>query len=173
MKLAEAVERVKKGLQEIGRMLDSGPFIIIDTEGRAWLSEGAQELIKQRKILTEDLLDWIRAGMDHLQKLSFLELEMDIFRMPTRDVLVIIGIRPSGTENLKLTYKEKEVLGLLVKGLSNKEIASNMSVSPGTVNTHLDNIYRKFGCSNRLEACFLALKSGFSAPAKGRGRAFR
>lgn len=172
-RLADAVERVRKGLQEIGRMLDDGPYLIIDAEGRAWLSESAEAVIRQKKIYQEDLLEWIRAGMEHLQKLSFLDLDMDILRLPGGDSLILLKSKPAGGEALKLTYKEKEVLGFLVKGFSNKEIASSMSVSPGTVNTHLDNIYRKFGCSNRLEACFLALKSGFSAPAKGKGKSFK
>jgi len=170
MKLNEAVERVRKGLRELERMLDEDAYLILDGDGRYWLNEGAKEIIRHRKIQTDDLIDWLKAGADHLQKLSYLELDLEIIRIPGDTALVLIKPRVRPSEGLKLTYKEKEVLGFLVRGLSNKEIAWNMNVSPGTVNTHLDNIYRKFGCSNRLEACFLALRNGFSAPAKVRGR---
>jgi len=171
MKLNEAVERVRKGLKELERMLDEEAYLIVDEDGRYWLSERAKEVLRHRKIHTDDLLEWLRAGVDHLQRLSYLELDLEITRLPGETALVMIRPKTLRSEGLKLTYKEKEVLGFLVKGLSNKEIAWNMSVSPGTVNTHLDNIYRKFGCSNRLEACFLALRNGFAAPAKVRGRA--
>jgi DNA-binding NarL/FixJ family response regulator len=169
-KMNEAVERVRNGLRELERMLDEEAFLVMDGEGRYWFNESAKELLKQKKIYTDDLIEWLRAGIDHLQRLSYLELELQITRLPGDTALVMIKTRVPRTDGLKLTYKEKEVLGNLVRGLSNKEIAWNMNVSPGTVNTHLDNIYRKFGCSNRLEACFLALRNGFAAPAKGRGR---
>jgi DNA-binding NarL/FixJ family response regulator len=51
-----------------------------------------------------------------------------------------------------------------VKGFSNKKIAGLMKISPGTVNTHLDNIYRKLGCSNRVTACITAVKNGLFLP---------
>jgi DNA-binding CsgD family transcriptional regulator len=170
LKMNEAVERVRKGLSELERMLDVEAFLVMDGDGRSWLNENARELLKQKRIYTEDLLEWLKAGIDHLQKLSYLELELEITRLPGDIALVIMRTKSPRTDGLRLTYKEKEVLGFLVKGYSNKEIADSMDVSPGTVNTHLDNIYRKFGCSNRLEACFLALRNGFSAPARGRGR---
>jgi len=40
------------------------------------------------------------------------------------------------------------------------------SVTPGTINTHLDNIYDKLNCSNRLAACFTALKHGLIVPTR-------
>ncbi|HHY75518.1 MAG TPA: response regulator transcription factor [Firmicutes bacterium] len=59
-----------------------------------------------------------------------------------------------------LTAKETEVLKLAAKGLSNKQIASDMGVSPRTVQTHLASIFSKLGVSSRTEAVVMALKSG-------------
>jgi len=56
-----------------------------------------------------------------------------------------------------LTKREKEVLGLLVDGKSNNEIAILLSISLATVRFHLTNIYTKFGAKNRIEAVTLAL----------------
>lgn len=61
-------------------------------------------------------------------------------------------------EGFSLTEREKEMLGLLLKGKSNKEISSLTYVSTDTVKTHLQNIYRKLGVKSRLEAVTLFLK---------------
>ncbi len=56
-----------------------------------------------------------------------------------------------------LTPREREVLALLVKGLSNNEIAGRLSVSHATAKAHVSNILAKLGVSNRAEAIALAL----------------
>ncbi len=50
-----------------------------------------------------------------------------------------------------LTTKEKEILGLLVKGLAYKQIAHQSNVSVETINTHIKNIYRKLNVHSRGE----------------------
>ncbi|MBN1582015.1 MAG: protein kinase [Anaerolineae bacterium] len=62
---------------------------------------------------------------------------------------------------VELTEREMEVIELLTEGLSNKEIARLLSVSPRTVNFHLDNIYSKIGVSSRTEAAIYALRHGW------------
>ena len=64
-----------------------------------------------------------------------------------------------------LTPREREVLGLLVDGMTNKGIAQALTLSPGTVRMHVSNILSKLGVSNRTEAVALALQSGLVAPA--------
>lgn len=61
-------------------------------------------------------------------------------------------------EKFSLTGREKEILVLLLKGKSNKDIADIMYVSTETVKTHLQNIYRKLGVKSRMEAALLFLK---------------
>jgi LuxR family maltose regulon positive regulatory protein len=51
-----------------------------------------------------------------------------------------------------LTRREIEILGLLAPGLVNKEIASQLFISPETVKKHTQNIYRKLNASNRRQA---------------------
>jgi len=64
----------------------------------------------------------------------------------------------------QLTPREIEVVQLLTQGLSNKAIAYSLSISPRTVNFHLDNIYSKMGVGSRTEAALVALRQGWVRP---------
>ncbi len=57
-----------------------------------------------------------------------------------------------------LTGREKEVLGLLVKGQSNSEIAARLSISMATTKYHVTNIFSKLGAKSRVEAVTIALE---------------
>jgi DNA-binding NarL/FixJ family response regulator len=59
-----------------------------------------------------------------------------------------------------LTLREVELLELMVKGLSNKEIAQAISLSENTVKYHVKHILHKLGAQNRTEAAVQALKIG-------------
>jgi DNA-binding CsgD family transcriptional regulator len=61
-------------------------------------------------------------------------------------------------EKFSLTEREKEMLRLLLKGKSNKEISAITFVSTETVKSHLQNIYKKLDVKSRLEAVTLFLK---------------
>ena len=59
-----------------------------------------------------------------------------------------------------LTQREVEVLVLLARGLSNKEIGARLVVSPRTVGHHVEHVYRKIGCSTRAAASLFAMQNG-------------
>ena len=58
----------------------------------------------------------------------------------------------------ELTEREREVLALLVDGLSNQEIANRLFLSLGTVKFHTGNIYSKLGVDSRVAAVTLAIQ---------------
>jgi HD-GYP domain-containing protein (c-di-GMP phosphodiesterase class II) len=57
-----------------------------------------------------------------------------------------------------LTPREIEVLRLLARGLSNKQIAASLVISPKTVGNHIEHIYAKTGASNRAGAGLFAMQ---------------
>lgn len=59
-----------------------------------------------------------------------------------------------------VSIREREVLLLAARGLSGKEIASQLFISERTVQTHLASIYDKLGAKNKTEAMLLSLKYG-------------
>ena len=56
----------------------------------------------------------------------------------------------------ELTPREHEVLRLIASGLTNREIARSLWISPNTVRSHVENIFEKLGVSNRTAAAALA-----------------
>jgi DNA-binding NarL/FixJ family response regulator len=59
-----------------------------------------------------------------------------------------------------LTSREKEVLELVAKGLSNKDVAQILNLSEGTVKVHVSNILSKLNVSSRTEAAVWAAQMG-------------
>jgi DNA-binding NarL/FixJ family response regulator len=79
--------------------------------------------------------------------------------------LVRSASRPQGLGgNNYLTVREKEVLILMARGLSNGDIARMLSLQTGTVKVHVGHILEKLGVSNRTEAAVLALQRGLIPP---------
>ena len=66
--------------------------------------------------------------------------------------------RPAG-----LTAREVEVLRLVSRGLSSKEIANRLVISPKTARNHIEHIYTKIGASSRVNASLFAMQHGLLA----------
>lgn len=60
----------------------------------------------------------------------------------------------------QLTDREREILGQLAKGLRNDDIASQLFISPQTVQTHVRNLLSKLGVHSKLEAVAFAVRHG-------------
>jgi len=64
----------------------------------------------------------------------------------------------------QLTMREKEVLQLIVNGLSNKEIAHRLNITLRTVKAHVSSILTKLNVSDRTQAAVLAIQEKFLEP---------
>lgn len=73
-------------------------------------------------------------------------------------VLHYFAAEQQAKKDYHLTQREKEILGMLVKGFSYKIIAAECKIAYNTVNNHIRNIYDKLYVSSATEAVSLAIK---------------
>jgi DNA-binding NarL/FixJ family response regulator len=87
----------------------------------------------------------------------------------TRRLIAEFAKRPAQTRSSlphleQLTEREREVLVLVAKGLSNGEIATELFISPATAKTHVSRIMMKLESRDRAQLVALAYESGFVTP---------
>jgi len=109
---------------------------------RALQAGAAGYLLKD--MFSEELLEAIRAVYSGLRRIPAAVAER-------------LAARVGGPD---LTARELDVLKLIVKGKSNKEISTELSIGEATVKTHVNNILAKLGVSDRTQAATTALQRG-------------
>ena len=145
----EAITRIKADNQEIKFIIlttysdDEYIFRGIAAGARAYLLKDAprEELFKAIRAVSrgESLIQPVVASrvLDKLAELSR--------KTPAADVL---------------SEREIEVLRLMAKGVSNKDIADHLSITQSTVKTHITSIFQKLNVTTRTEAVTTAFKKG-------------
>lgn len=123
-----------------------------------------------------DLLDTLRAGAaGYLLKNIDTDYFVDAIRRaadgesvvsPEMTGKLVAGLkRPATTESPggdMLTAREREILAVLARGASNKEIAREFDLAESTVKIHVQNILRKLNLSSRVQAAVYAVEHGMS-----------
>lgn len=69
---------------------------------------------------------------------------------------VLRGGRPSGPATVPLTQREREVLGLVRAGLTNRQVSRRLGISESTVKAHLGSVYAAIGVADRTQAALWA-----------------
>jgi DNA-binding NarL/FixJ family response regulator len=86
-----------------------------------------------------------------------------LFPASTRSVIERFAVR-SGKPLPELSEREQEILRLLTRGMSNSEIAQELTVSVQTVKSHVAAILMKLDVRDRTQAVIAAYESGFAVP---------
>jgi NarL family two-component system response regulator LiaR len=121
----------------------------------------------------------VQAGAD-----GYLLKDVDVQEL-TRAIRTVHGgrpfLHPEATRHLlqatarpeqpveRLTGREQSVLALVARGLTNRQIADDLSISEKTVSVHVSNLLGKLGLASRTQAALYAARMGLLPPDEGRG----
>jgi DNA-binding NarL/FixJ family response regulator len=85
------------------------------------------------------------------------QMTSSLFSQITGDA--IVKSRAMAIDSVRMTAREKEVVGLIGEGLSNKEIASRLNIATHTVKSHVRNVMEKLALHTRLQIAAFAHKA--------------
>lgn len=97
---------------------------------------------------------------DSLRRAVWAAAAGQVFLSPTAAARLVREMPVNGNVTERLTRREVEVLILVARGRSNKEIARELLIGQQTVKTYMSNIFSKLGVQSRTQAALYALQSG-------------
>jgi LuxR family maltose regulon positive regulatory protein len=144
---SDAHPAAHRSLRAALKLAQPGAFV------RCFLDEG-EEILQLLRDEYRSLLELVGRGAVSVDR-EFVEL---LLRSSGTD----LGCRSplAGAESQSLTDRQREMLVLLVNGISNRDMAHRLFVSENTIKFHLKNIYLKLGVSSRGQASAIARQRG-------------
>jgi len=112
------------------------------------MSASAQEMV--------EALETVAAGQAIFTPVMAAKLAAEFAAMARQRNAFTSRLPTEAPDDPRLTDREREVLDLVARGLTNKEIAVVLSISENTVRAHLRNILDKLHVHNRTQAALLA-----------------
>jgi two-component system, NarL family, response regulator LiaR len=157
--LMDVVMPVMSGIEATRRIHATQPHVKIlalssfqDTDSvREMLNAGAVGYVLKNASI-DDLAHTVRAAHSGKVVLSP-EVSSMLLHLPA-------ATSQTRSADYGLTQREREILGLVVSGRNNGEIAAVLTISLSTVKFHVSSIFGKLGVTNRVEAARLAMESG-------------
>lgn len=166
------------GIHIINSKLIKSARDALDTSGRAmlafdrrgelsWGSDRALDAVIGEDLPSEDMRTWllesVRKPVSQSQPFAAGVFEFAFLGLSPSDE-ILVKFRKAHTESgaevlariLPLTHREAEVLYWLTMGKTNRDISAILSLSPRTVNKHLEQIFQKMGVDNRTAAAVTA-----------------
>lgn len=119
-------------------------------------------LLYHVKELCAELSEGAKAENSSVFKTQQGDINVDVFKSAS-PVRFFVEMQPAGGDPFSAEYKykfskrETEVIDALVQGKNNRQIAESVNLSCNTVKTHVKNIYKKAGVTNRTELTFLLM----------------
>ncbi len=106
-------------------------------------------------IASSGILGFSEFSIDYLFYLAWNIVSMSaavrLFRIGDSGAPALDSVPAERVKSLGLSARETEMAIMIARGLSNKEIASELCISPATVRTHIYNLYRKADARSRVE----------------------
>lgn len=125
-------------------------------------------------------IQYFLAGSSPPQANQTVQLIQDVFRLiapvpaPALEIAPTLEERqqpPANRNTSPLTAREREIMGLIGIGLSNRQIAERLYLSQATVKTHITHLLQKLGLENRTEAALYAVRESVLPGTSPEGRA--
>ena len=135
-------------IRAIRELSPHGSFIVLTTY---------QGDVDIHKALEAGALAYLLKGMPHAELLKAIRSVHSGRRYLPPEVRKALEERPPGPE---LSAREMQILRLIVKGLSNKQIADALGITEGTVKWHVNIILSRLNVSDRTQAVVAALHRG-------------
>jgi DNA-binding NarL/FixJ family response regulator len=141
---------------------------------------GAKIIIMDLLPVHEDIVDFVNAGISGfiMKDATFEELVSTIRSVAAgKPVLppqmtsslfsqiakeAVVKSREMAIDSVRMTSREREVVGLIGEGLSNKEIASRLNIATHTVKSHVRNVMEKLALHTRLQIAAFSHRSADS-----------
>ncbi len=186
----EVVGEAADGLEGLKRAKQLKPDVVLldlnmpGISGREAVKMLVEELPQTQVLMltvsedAEDLMDTLKSGArGYLLKNIDTDYLVDAIRRAARGEAVmspqmtsklVRGLQAGGAEVVlpqaaekdKVSPREREVLALLARGASNKEMARELKLAESTIKIHVQNILRKLNLSSRVQAAVYAVEHG-------------
>ena len=130
-------------------MADAGKWLPVVAFAEKPLVERAVTALEQGAL---DYLPWPASRENMLRKLSAVDLRGSVLAPKHREIAA------AKAQMRRLSAREREVLSDLSQGLSNKEIAMHLGISPRTVEIHRSNLISKIGAKSSAHAIRIAVR---------------